>query len=273
MVEKGVPSYLTHIISSTLSWLKEGEREAILHLASARLTERSGRSALPSITRTFRIPVADGESEVKIHEPALTEDRLGHKTWGSANILAKLLWRLKKEYVLREDLNDGERLRILELGAGTGLAGIAASKLWPKATVHLTDLFEIVPNLEANIHANSSTNRRTIVTAGVLDWSACPSSGAKNRYDLILAADSLYDDSHAPMLVNVVDTQLKRSEAANVLTVLPYRDMRKGFHDQLQREMEDKEFQDVEQGDESGGEDWNGGAQVEFWWCLWARKE
>ena len=45
VVETGVSQYLTSIISSSLSWLQSDEvREAVWDAASARLSERSGRT-------------------------------------------------------------------------------------------------------------------------------------------------------------------------------------------------------------------------------------
>lgn len=42
--EVGVPSYLTSIVGSSLSWIDEDRREEILEAAGRRLSERCGRS-------------------------------------------------------------------------------------------------------------------------------------------------------------------------------------------------------------------------------------
>ena len=46
--EEGVPRYLTDIISSRLSWIEDEQiRVQIWEAASARLSERSGRTGMP----------------------------------------------------------------------------------------------------------------------------------------------------------------------------------------------------------------------------------
>ena len=43
--EDGIPQYLTSIIASRLHWIEdEDEREQVWEMASARLSERSGRT-------------------------------------------------------------------------------------------------------------------------------------------------------------------------------------------------------------------------------------
>lgn len=52
----GVPRYLTSIISSPLAWLESDvQREEIYNLASHVLASRSGRTAMPALTRSYTI--------------------------------------------------------------------------------------------------------------------------------------------------------------------------------------------------------------------------
>lgn len=61
--------------------------------------------------------------------------------------------------------------RILELGSGTGLLGLTAAMLWNKPTV-LTDLPDIVPNLDVNLKRNGfGQTSESMASAEVLDWS------------------------------------------------------------------------------------------------------
>ena len=102
--------------------------------------------AISEMNRTFVIPASETSSELKIdiREPGIVEDNLGLKTWGTAHALAKILEEIGKKYfyhLLHIDTNaqritmhngyDFARVksRVLELGAGTGLVGIVASKL------------------------------------------------------------------------------------------------------------------------------------------------
>ena len=297
--EEGIPAYLTRLISSPLAWLSsDAEREAIWEAASKRLSERSGRSGMSSLRRTFKIPRnSEGggaeEVEIQIHEPGLVNDQLGHKTWLGAFVLARLLPRLLPRYfslqqhVVGDTASEGvgrsqRRLRILELGAGTGLAGIAAAALYRDSVeVRMTDLPEIVPNLRANILQNSSLlGDGARVRADVLDWSNLPSSkdlkGEEEMYDCILAADSLYGPEHPPILTDAMAAYLKREKNAKILTVLPFREMELDYHAELREQMAAKGFHMLEEGEEVGVEDWynssaNGAerAEVRCWWCVW----
>ena len=102
---------------------------------------------MPSMMRTFEVPVSDGHNVVvRLHEPSLTSDHLGFKTWTSSVLLSRRLTSLQ-QYLPQS------QLRVLELGAGTGLVGIAAACAWG-AKVTLTDLPDILPNLQMNTDRN-----------------------------------------------------------------------------------------------------------------------
>ena len=79
-------------------------------------------------------------------------------------------------------------LSVLELGAGCGLAGFAAS-LAGAAAVCLTELPENLPRLRELIAANACS----VVSAEPLDWTQpLPPSIAAKRWDVILASDCVF---------------------------------------------------------------------------------
>ncbi|KAI7367925.1 hypothetical protein KC354_g3051 [Hortaea werneckii] len=101
---------------------------------------------------------------IHLHEPALTADNLGLKTWASSYLLAKRLVLLQSD----NDESDTTITKssappllpvlppdaeILELGSGTGLVGMAAARVLQRK-VWLTDLEGIVGNLERNVRGN-----------------------------------------------------------------------------------------------------------------------
>lgn len=102
--------------------------------------------------------------------------------WESAIALARSL--------ARDDGLGGRRL--LEIGAGTGLAGIAAARRG--ADVRQTD------HLDAAIalcRQNAALNGLARIDAVVADWNDWHDDG---RYDMIVGADVLYDRAaHAPV--------------------------------------------------------------------------
>jgi predicted nicotinamide N-methyase len=273
--------WLTALISSPLQWLPVDTHDEILAQAAARLSERCGRTAVGTFQRTFQIPGLD--TAITLQEPALTADNLGLKTWASAYLLAKQLPSLfqKKEKSYYYD-------RVLELGAGTGLVGIAAAALLHHASlVVLTDLDEIVGNLSGNVERNQSM-LCTRCCVDVLDWrdydqgngitvedkeveeeSQDPIAG---RFDLILAADPLYSPEHPRLLVNVVVAKLRRTRAARVFVGIPLRNGYQAERDDFKDRMCGAGFVVENEGDEVGWDDWaqkDGGAEVRCWWSLW----
>lgn len=128
------------------------------------------------LNRTWTIPPSENlpEMSFEIREPPLTGDNLGFKTWGTAFAIAK-----KLEYIgthlLKDVIFSGSTTerpaRVLELGSGTGLVGIAAATIW-STSVLLTDLSEIQGNLDFNIQANlgTVTARGGELSSHILDW-------------------------------------------------------------------------------------------------------
>lgn len=172
-----VTRYLSSIIKSPLAWLEEeDEREEVWELASKRMSERCGRTAMGEVIRRWPFE-GDGAGceafELTIREPALTGDSLGFKTWGSSYVLSQHLPHLAAKSLFRifDETLGQPQPTILELGSGTGLLGIAAAVLW-KAPVALSDL----PNIASNLKHNAEANRALVeaqggsLTVGPLTW-------------------------------------------------------------------------------------------------------
>lgn len=212
---------------------------------------------------------------IRLKEPSLTSDNLGHKTWLASYLLARRLPSLRHLLPSSSRSLSTDPLRILELGSGTGLLGIAAAALYPDASVHLTDLGAIVSNLEANVKANEALfSRGKSPSVRVLDWSEPSIPSPDCRFDLILASDPLYSPLHPAWLANTILKYLKPQTTSRVVIELPLRDAYVREVEELRQRMADGGLVLVESGEESGTEDWgddagHGRDQVRCWWGLW----
>ena len=273
--EEGVPAYLTKIVSSPLSWIENDDiKEKIWEAASQRLSERSGRTGRGDLTRTFSIPLGTTDDDaltITLNEPALQADNLGLKTWASSFLLAKRLRTLRGGMPkLHSDA------RILELGAGTGLVGLAAAAVF-KTRVVLTDLPEIVPNLQRNAAANLDVVAAYggDIEASILDWSKPEEFALDSKprsFPLILAADPIYSPDHPRLLVQAIDQHLSRSKSARAVIELPLREAYVHERRDLRARMHGIGLKVLAEGDEVGYDDWTQGtdrAEVRCWWSVW----
>lgn len=221
-------------------------------------------------------PDPEPNLELTLHEPALTSDNLGLKTWASSYLLARRICTLRAEL---PSLPPGAS--ILELGAGTGLVGLAAAAAF-QTHVILTDLPDIVPNLERNARANtaalSTYNAKTDVA--VLDWSQPGDfsvdgihNGEKHSFPLILAADPIYSSDHPRLLVQAVEHHLSRGRDARVVVELPLRDAYGNERDDFRKRMGNIGLTIVDQGEETGVDDWSSNddepLEIRCWWNVW----
>ncbi|KAF8216451.1 putative methyltransferase-domain-containing protein [Mycena galopus ATCC 62051] len=111
-------------------------------------------------------------------------------------------------------LSSPEPLRILELGAGTGIVSIVLGALRPDLEDRIisTDVESAMPLLQHNITLNKSS-----VEAAVLDWDDEEFPGYVNEcgaFDIVVMADVTYNTASFPSLVrtlkNLVNLSSKR---------------------------------------------------------------
>ncbi|PRT54125.1 Protein-lysine N-methyltransferase EFM2 [Wickerhamiella sorbophila] len=198
-LDQGTTRWLTQLVAHDLEWIDESTAQAIRDSAAHRLAQQCGITARADVTRAVDV----GELKIQLLEPGLTTDKLGMKTWGAALVLAK---RLVAEPSLLEK-------SCIELGAGTGLVGITAAKLG--AQIVLTDLEEIVVNLERNVLSNNLN-----CPCHVLDWSDPHSSVlAGQKFDLILISDPVYSVEHPEALL----ASIAMLDARKVILEVPLR--------------------------------------------------
>lgn len=279
-------------MSSDLRWIQDDEaKEEIWNQASARMSERSGRTAMGAMSRKFRIPSVTDSFELDVHEPTMTGDDLGLKTWAASYMLAK---RLHTMDFAQPD--EKQRLQVLELGSGTGLVGLAMAGLG--ADVILTDMSSIYANLARNVEENAATieYRGGSARAGVLDWTDPTSCNLRpdatepsktesisSKFPVILAADSLYSPEHPHMLVDTISAWLAEEAGAKVIVEFPYRDAYMPEIATFRERMTKLGLHILEEGEEKGYDDWGTSCAnqdqddgedsvVTCWWSIWGRR-
>ncbi|CAM8972251.1 unnamed protein product [Rhodiola kirilowii] len=135
----------------------------------------------------------------------LPSQGLSFQLWPAATTLVSLLdnHRLNPKTNSRfsEFLDQHRRLKILELGSGTGFAGIVAAATLD-AEVTVTDLPHVIPNLEFNVEANAGVLKNGSVVAAPLRWGDAEDMEKLGReYDVVLASDVVYHDHlYEPLL-------------------------------------------------------------------------
>jgi predicted nicotinamide N-methyase len=135
-----------------------------------------------------------------MQRPIVQASDLGNAVWEGAVQLTRLLERR-----VRDGAMPLAQMRVLELGAGVGLVGLAAAVLGSPHVV-LTDMRNIVPLLQHNAALNAAACSGATVVCRDLDWTddPLPDLGG-NGFDLIVAADCIYIHSPLAALVAVLE--------------------------------------------------------------------
>ena len=182
----------------------------------------TGSESEQAITRKFSFLASGGQPvEVELNDaPLVSEDytSVGLQSWASSILLAERLCANPGKFSL-DLMTRGRGLRVLELGAGTGLLSITVAKILvsgrvrtpePPPIVVATDFHpDVLANLQRNVDDNADTQG---ILVRKLDWSQPNSSTVPfdRPFDVILAADVVYEPSHASWIANCVTKLLAR---------------------------------------------------------------
>lgn len=158
--------------------------EDVIDEASNLLARLSGRSAAPEEVTVYRFTGENGQNiQVSIRDNTLVE--IGSVTWEAASIMTRR--------ILRSPLHAS---KILELGSGTGLVGLAIaarlSTLAEKTSIALSDYHPIVlSNLQHNVDQNALKSSNTSVQVKAIDWRELEGH-PQQEYDLLIGSDLIY---------------------------------------------------------------------------------
>ncbi|KAL7901671.1 putative methyltransferase domain-containing protein [Trichoderma sp. SZMC 28014] len=130
---------------------------------------------------------------IKLHEDVRTG--CGGQTWPAGMVLGKHMLRYHRARL--------ETARILELGAGGGLVGLAvAAGCELQAPLILTDQDVMLELMKHNIQLNELEGK---ATASILDWGeTLPEAVVAHKPDVILAAECVYFEPAFPLLMQTL---------------------------------------------------------------------
>jgi predicted nicotinamide N-methyase len=198
--------------------------EPLVHSAAALLAICAGAASAGTRTRTFAFGGGGGVSDVRVQltDVALRNDdfgSVGAQTWGSACVLAEMIVEEPARFGLEFGGSEMVPVRVLELGAGTGLVSLTIGKIIALesrrgggAEIVASDVHPLtLENLRMNIENNNNDNNNNFcsdsrdlpVSAHFLDWqeAADPANALAAPFDVpfdeVFGADIVYEVEHA----------------------------------------------------------------------------
>ncbi|KAJ7642765.1 putative methyltransferase-domain-containing protein [Mycena polygramma] len=162
-------------------------------------------------------PPEPGLSRVTLRTPdtqAANWSLHADSVWASSRFLADNLPNLD----LPVHLSRGERVKLLELGAGAGLPSIVIAKRYPALSVVVSDYpdVELIRTLTENVAKNGvSASCRAVA----YNWGSDPSelfSLDGEKFDVVIAADTLWNSEFHGKFLEALQLTLKRSPHARI---------------------------------------------------------
>ncbi|KAI4520301.1 hypothetical protein K525DRAFT_204018 [Schizophyllum commune Loenen D] len=202
--------------------------ERTLDDATSLIALCAGPASAGILTRDFSFsathPILAPSVDVRLTDIPLDNHdfhSVGAQTWGGACVLAEAIAEDPASFGFALDSPRG--LRVLELGAGTGLVGIVAGKVvqglgTPDAQVVATDFYDsVLQNLASNIRSNLPADGDSGMSFEChrLDWEAFPRETAppaplNEPFDVVLGADIVYEAEHATWIKSCLERLLRK---------------------------------------------------------------
>ena len=112
------------------------------------------------------------------------------------------------------------KIRILELGASAGLPSILVAKLFPtSALVTVTDYPDdkLIETLKNNVQSNNVADRCKVLPYA---WGSDPTlvlgNGNSKGFDIVIAADTLWNPELHPIFIDSLKSTLKKSSTSRI---------------------------------------------------------
>ncbi|KAI8357333.1 putative methyltransferase-domain-containing protein [Choanephora cucurbitarum] len=157
-----------------------------------------------------------------LHSPILLSQDMsggcGGKIWEAANVMIDyLIWKnAQLEGQLFKDQT------VIEVGAGTGLVGIAIAKIC--SHVHQVIITDQLPMMDLMVENIQLNQLNSVVSPAILDWGTEITNSSLLNADVIIASDCIYLEV---AFIPLFDTLLALTTNPNTIIYLSYRKRRK----------------------------------------------
>ena len=141
--------------------------------------------------------------------------------WASSIYLADHIADLNLDRYIKPD---EKKIRVLELGASAGLPSILVAKLFPtSALVTVTDYPDdkLIKTLKNNVQSNNVADRCKVLPYA---WGSDPTlvlgNGNSKGFDVVIAADTLWNPELHPIFIDSLKSTLKKSSTSRIHLVV-----------------------------------------------------
>ncbi|KAG9442635.1 hypothetical protein H6P81_018489 [Aristolochia fimbriata] len=200
-----------------------------LDVSTSEETKATDTSGLKDVHVSYKLPVEGNSTIVLVQRVEnhvdLTDFDVCHRynidntglvcQWPSEDILA---------YFCLSHAEFFRSKRVLELGSGYGLAGLAIAVGTDASEIYISDGNpQVVDYIQRNIFGNAGAFGHTKVQAMALHWNEKVALDIKNTFDIIIASDCTFFKEFHDGLAVTVKSLLKPSESSEALFFSPKR--------------------------------------------------
>ena len=144
--------------------------------------------------------------------------------WVSSIYLADHIADLNLDLYINKSDEEEKKIRVLELGASAGLPSILVAKLFPtSALVTVTDYPDdkLIKTLENNVQSNNVADHCKVLPYA---WGSDPTevlgNGNSKGFDVVIAADTLWNPELHPIFIDSLKSTLKKSSTSRIHLVV-----------------------------------------------------
>lgn len=149
----------------------------------------------------------DRKDALKLNEMIIFPDRMdGLHIWEAGIVLARYVY-------FHTDLFENKK--VLELGTGVGIVGIAIAKYCKVQSVEITDYKEEILNNAINNMKKNKLWNASKAKGNLLDWKNYEK--AKGKYDIIIGSDLIYAGAPVVELAHLINKLLNISGKTYIL--------------------------------------------------------